>query len=69
MQWDTLKEPTMLGGETRARRVFAWRPTTVGSKIVWLEKYEIHERYFSPPGGGPGWWSETSKNILIPHYC
>ena len=52
-------------GEHRTRRVFAWRKTRVGDYWVWLETYEVHERFFQPVCGGPGWWSETSTNVLM----
>ena len=69
MQWNREPEPVLKDGETRTRRVFAWKRTPVGKKIVWLERYEVHERYFAPAGGCPGWWSESSRNTLEPHYC
>ena len=68
MQWNRTPSQTPKSGETRKRRVFAWRKTPVGGKNVWLETYAVHESYFSPAGGGPGWWSETSRNTLEPHY-
>lgn len=69
MQWNREQAPVLKGGEKRTRRVFAWRPTPVGDKIVWLERYDVHECYFAPAGGGPGWWHESSRNTLEPHYC
>lgn len=48
-------------GETRQRLVFAWKPSKVDGGTVWLERYSVAERYFSPSGGGPGWWSETAR--------
>ena len=68
MQWNRVREPALKGGDTRVRRVFAWNRTPVGEKVVWLERYEVHERYFEPVGGGPGWWSESGRNTLEPHY-
>lgn len=65
MQWNREPEPVLKGGERRARRVFAWKRTPVGDKIVWLERYEVHERYFAPAGGGPGWWSESSMTDQV----
>jgi hypothetical protein len=53
---------------TRTRRVFAWKKTKVGDYHVWLEHYEVHERFYAPVGGNPGWWSETSRNVLEWYY-
>jgi hypothetical protein len=70
MQWNIVREPVLTGGENRVRRVFAWKRTPVGDKMVWLERYEVHERYFAPAGGGPGWWSEIGRNTFAPDtYC
>ncbi len=53
------------GGDKRTRRVFAWKKTRVGEYWVWLEHYEVHEVFFAPAGGNPGWWSEKERNILV----
>ena len=55
-------------GNTRTRRVFAWKKTTVGDYQVWLEHYEVHERFYKPVGSTPGWWFETSRNVLEWYY-
>ena len=64
MRWTTDRSPLPTGGETRTFRRFAWKPTKVRLETVWLEFYEVHERFFAPAGGGPGWWYETSRNHL-----
>lgn len=64
MRWQTKKDDPPKGGELRCRYIIAWKPTEVGDKTVWLERYEIKERFFQPTGGGPGWWSEISRNTL-----
>lgn len=64
MKWSYQPPPVLTGGETRSRRVFAWKPTRIGQWVVWLEFYEVHERFFAPASGNPGRWTETSINTL-----
>ena len=52
-------------GDRRTRRIFAWKKTRVGKYWVWLECYEVHEKFFQPTGGNAGWWSETGRNVLV----
>lgn len=68
MRWKTAKPPPPKGGDTRSRKVFAWRPTKVGEYTVWLERYIIEEQYFQPAGGNPGWWSEKGRYTLVYYY-
>lgn len=51
-------------GDIRVKRVFAWKKTRIGNYIIWLETYQVTEKYFEPVGGNPGWWSEISKETL-----
>jgi hypothetical protein len=64
MRWPRTPPPPLKSGDRRARRKFAWRKTRVEDEWVWLELYEIHEKYFEPAGGGPGWWHEVGRNTL-----
>jgi hypothetical protein len=68
MRWKKEREPSPQGGETRTVRRFAWKRTEVGDQTVWLEFYEVHEQFFAPRGGGPGWWSETNRNHIEAMY-
>ncbi len=65
MKWKIKTNTPPKGGDTRKRRVFAWRKTRVGEYWVWLETYQVTERFFAPAGGGPGWWSEVSRETLV----
>lgn len=68
MQWSVKRETAPKDGQTRIRHVFAWTPAKVGDVMVWLESYAIYERFFRPPSGAPGWWSEDSRETLD-YYC
>lgn len=48
-------------GEERTTYKFAWKAVKVEGGTVWLERYAIVQRWFSPAGGGPGWWTEGRK--------
>jgi hypothetical protein len=63
MRWIKKVKKSPHAGETRIRKVFAWRRTEVGRHVVWLEFYEVHEKFFQPLGGGAGWWSEKSRHL------
>lgn len=63
MKWKIKKEPILLGGEIRTRRVFAWHKTAVGDYWVWLQFYYVEERFFMPAGGGCGWWAEKRRYL------
>jgi len=63
MKWKVKKQPIYKDGDTRTRRVFAWKKTRIGDQWVWLERYEVHERFYRAING-TSWWSETSKNVL-----
>lgn len=64
MHWLTKEDRYPNDGETRDRLVFAWKPTKVGRHTVWLEWYEVRERFFQPANGNPGWWSETGRGVV-----
>tara|TARA_R110000868_G_C10470817_1_gene728318 strand:- start:246 stop:452 length:207 start_codon:yes stop_codon:yes gene_type:complete len=64
MKWLKDDPPKPRNGDTRSRLVFAWNATQVGKYMVWMENFEVHERYFQGACGNPGWWSETSRNTL-----
>lgn len=68
MRWLKKSERSPEGGDTRVRRAFAWKPLQINRFVVWLEFYEVHERFFQPRGGAPGWWSETSKELCCWYY-
>jgi hypothetical protein len=68
MRWRATKPKLPEGGDKRTRLVFAWKPKPVEDQVVWLESYEVHESYFSPRGGGPGWWSEDKTTLYNPCY-
>lgn len=61
MRWLTKSEVQPQGGEVRYKKVFAWKKTKVGLYTVWLEYFEVKERFFEPISGNPGWWSEESR--------
>jgi hypothetical protein len=44
--------------------VFAWKKTRVGDYYVWLETYQLTEKYFVSAGGNQAWWSEVSRETL-----
>jgi hypothetical protein len=64
MRWLAEKPPAPKSGDVRKRNVFAWKPARVGAMTVWLERFEVTERFFAPAGGNPGWWSETSRSAI-----
>ncbi len=68
MKWNIPQETVLYGGEERVRRQFAWKPAKVGKQMVWLEHYEIEERFFAPASGNPGWWKEISRQALDWYY-
>ena len=65
MKWKIDSTPKV--GGIRTRRVFAWRKTKVGDHYVWLEtyqvteKYEVRENYY---GTESGRWNEIDRDIL-----
>lgn len=64
MRWPTEKYPLPpRRGERRVRR-FAWRPTRLGEHTVWLERYEVQERYLPGCNGARGRWCEVSRTVL-----
>lgn len=63
MKWQIKQKEQPKDGDVRARRVFAWRKTKVGSYWVWLERYEITERFYRSVDG-QGWWREISRDTL-----
>ena len=64
MKWKVQESKTPKNGETRTRRVFAWKKTRVGDYYVWLETYQITEKYFVSVGGNQAWWYEISRETL-----
>lgn len=66
MRWKKPQEPK--AGDVRTRRLFAWKPKTIGDVVVWLEFYAIRERYYTPVGGNPGWWSHHETVTLDVYY-
>lgn len=68
MRWNRKPAPAAGQWNIRERRVFAWKPTPVGDYIVWLEWFAVHEQFFQPASGSPGWWKESSRNVLFPCY-
>lgn len=54
-------------GNFRCRRVFAWIPTRVGEWTVWLEFFQVEERFIQPVNGKPGTWDEISRTHLEPY--
>jgi hypothetical protein len=62
MRWIAKTEAPPKTGDTRMVLRFAWRRTRVGRYVVWLESYEVWERYFSL-ASGPGWWSEYDRAV------
>jgi len=65
MRWKLKKVKAPKDGEERIRAVFAWRPTDVENYVVFLEHYQIHERYFEPANGNPGWWAEFARYVCV----
>ena len=65
MRWKI--DPAPKVGDIRKRRVFAWDITKVGDHCVWLEiyqvteKYEVRENYY---GKEFGRWNEIDRAIL-----
>ena len=64
MKWKVQEPKPPKNGDTRTRRVFAWKKTRVGDYCVWLETYQITEKYFVSAGGKHAWWSEVSRETL-----
>lgn len=65
MKWSrSVAERLAKNGDWRTRRQFAWWPIDVGDHVVWLESYEIEERYFETPGCR-GRWSEMSRRTVV----
>ena len=65
MRWKKPSPPK--AGDTRTRRVFAWKRKAIGEYIVWLEFYAVTERFYQPVGGTPGWWAHE-RNALLDYY-
>lgn len=63
MKWRIKKAAPLKRGETRLRRIFAWRKMAVGDYWIWLQFYYVEEKYFMPVGGGAGWWSEIRRYV------
>jgi len=68
MKWKVQEPKLPKNGDTRTRRVFAWKKTKVGDYFVWLETYQITEKYFISAGGNQAWWSEISRETLYYFY-
>ena len=68
MRWRANPPPKPKHNEKRVRLVFAWKPKLVGGDIVWLESYEVHETWFEPRSGPPGWWSLDATKLHNPCY-
>jgi hypothetical protein len=64
MKWKVEELERPKNGDTRTRRLFAWRKTKVNNYWVWLETYQITEKYFVSAGGNQAWWSEVSRETL-----
>jgi hypothetical protein len=67
MRWKIKTVVIPKNGEVRTRRVFAWKKTKVGQYMVWLEFYQVTEKFFQPIGG-PGWWTEIGRDTCD-YYC
>lgn len=58
MKWNAVT-PLPKEFDTRTVRKFAWLPTLVEDKKVWLETYQTEEVYkLSYSGGNGGFWTE-----------
>jgi hypothetical protein len=68
MRWKIKTVVIPKNGEVRTRRVFAWKKTKVGQYMVWLEFYQVTEKFYQPVGGTPGWWSEIGRDTCD-YYC
>jgi hypothetical protein len=75
MKWQAkYLQPDPEPGSTRAKRVFAWRPTNINGTIVWLACFEILQgfitfEYTVTLDGAPkkvkvSKWIELSKRIM-----
>ena len=64
MKWKIEKTKRPNHGDIKKTRVFAWKKTKVGDHWVWLETYQITEKYFVSVGGNQAWWSEISRETL-----
>jgi len=64
MKWKIKKQENPKNGDIRTRKVFAWRKTKVKEYWVWLETYQITEKYFISVGGNQSWWSEIDRVTL-----
>ncbi len=68
MKWKTVK-PVPKYGDIRTRRVFAWLPTEVEDHTVWLEQYQVTEKYYEGDGySGANYWRELSRELLYVMY-
>jgi hypothetical protein len=65
MRWEAKDEKRPKNGDVRCRLVFACKRVRVGRFMVWIEFYEVWERYFEPASGNPGWWIETDKKLAV----
>ena len=54
MQWK-VKDATLFDGAIRIVKRFAWKPTTLGKRVVWLEFYNVHEKYYKSNFGEGNW--------------
>jgi hypothetical protein len=64
MKWKVNKQPLPKDGDIRTKRVFAWKKTRVGEYYVWLETYEVTEKYFVSCGGNMSRWTEIKREVL-----
>ena len=67
MKWKIKKVEFPKAGDIRTRKVFAWKKTKVGNYWVWLESYQITERYFCNING-QSWWTEIDREPLFLMY-
>lgn len=68
MRWKN-KEPKnpRKAGDTRSRRVFAWRPTIIKKHTIWLETYLVDEVVVIDQDGSLS-WLEIGKVTLDYYY-
>lgn len=62
MKWK-IKTDQPKTGDKRKKRIFAWKKTRVGEHWVWLESYQVTEKFFMNING-QCWWTEESRETL-----
>lgn len=64
MKWRIPDNTPPKEGDVRLTRRFAWKPTQIGRVYVWLERYEVEERYFANQNGFH-YWAEVDRRPLV----